>query len=190
MNTVELSFPEQESLVSGQKLVFEIEVVNPAENVPPNKNYWTFLSRRANRLDMDVGTFRGFYLYPSEFNSVRVIPSSRESGPQSVVVRFTPAIRVPFDDYIRIRAPEGVFWNQDNLQFLTTAAATDAMPLATRTFEVERDNWIKFQVAENLEAGFEYGRSCGLPHAAPRRRRRDPLQYRAGGLGEPDHNDL
>merc|ERR1719420_531101 len=104
MNTVELSFPEQESLVSGQKLVFEIEVVNPAENVPANKNYWTFLSRRANRLDMDVGTFTGFYLYPSEFKSVRVIPSSREAGPQSVVVRFTPAIRVPFDDYIRIRA--------------------------------------------------------------------------------------
>merc|ERR1719420_354049 len=162
MNTVELSFPEQESLVSGQKLVFEIEVVNPAENVPANKNYWTFLSRRANRLDMDVGTFTGFYLYPSEFKSVRVIPSSREAGPQSVVVRFTPAIRVPFDDYIRIRAPEGVFWNQDNLGFLTSAAATDAMPLATRTFEVERANWIKFQVAENLEAGFEYGMSCGL----------------------------
>merc|ERR1719409_2437187 len=151
MNTVELSFPEQESLVSGQKLVFEIEVVNPEANVPENKNYWTFLSRRANRLDMDVGTFRGFYLYPSDFNSVRVIPSSRESGPQSVVVRFTPAIRVPFDDYIRIRAPEGVFWNQDNLQFNTDASATDAMPLSTRSFEVEKEgegSWIKFQVAE------------------------------------------
>merc|ERR1719269_569493 len=85
--------------------------------------------------------------------------SCREAGPQSVVVRFTPAIRVPFDDYIRIRAPEGVFWNQDNLNFLTSAAATDAMPLSTRSFEVEKEgegSWIKFQVAENLEAGFEY----------------------------------
>ena len=118
-----------------------------------------FLSRRANRLDMDVGTFTGFYLYPSEFESVRVIPSSRVAGPQSVIVRFTPAIRVPFDDYIRIRAPEGVFWNQDNLQFNTDASATDAMPLSTRSFEVEKEgegSWIKFQVAENLEAGFEY----------------------------------
>ena len=42
---------------------------------------------------MDVGTFPGFYLFPSEFLSVRVIPSSREAGTQRVVVRFTPAVR-------------------------------------------------------------------------------------------------
>jgi hypothetical protein len=79
-NTVELNFPKPESLVSGRKLIFEIEVINPSENIALGMNWWTFLSRRANRLDMDVGTFPGFYLFPSEFLSVRVIPSSREAG--------------------------------------------------------------------------------------------------------------
>merc|ERR1719331_196308 len=96
---------------------FKIDVLNPSSNVSPLYNYWTFNTVRPDGVGKDTARYDGFSLYPFEFKSFLVVTLSRRPGSQHVVVRFTPEFDIPFDDYLRVRAPLVVHWDAANLDF-------------------------------------------------------------------------
>lgn len=158
-NSFRLTFTEGDVIKAGVTYVFSLDVINPALNVPNAENFWLFETVRPDGVPRDSARYPGFFLFPGQIASFGVIPVSRHAGPQDVVVRFISNIRIPFDDYISIRAPEGVLWYTQDLRFDTRASATNATLLETGPPEVSADspNIMVVQLTNSAEAEFEYG---------------------------------
>merc|ERR1719238_1989490 len=118
-----------------------IDVENPTANVNPLENFWTFKTVRPDGVGKDTARYNGFSLYPLDFKSFVVIPESRRTGSQFVTVRFVPKERIPFDDYLRVRAPmDGVVWDAGNLGFDSSNAKTNARTFGSRDATVIFEN--------------------------------------------------
>jgi len=190
-NQFELTFAEADAIKAQTTYIFQIDVVNPTVNVPTADNFWTFNTVRPDGIGRDTARYDGFYLYPYDFASFFVIPLSRNVGSQFVIVRFTPQHDIPFDDYLRVRAPTTVSWDAGNLGFESTNAATDARTFGTRNPVVisETPNMLVWQLTTAAETNFEYGVRARIivPTATPVPNRWWIEQYRQTGLSPPNH---
>lgn len=190
-NKFELVFSQSDAVKAGTTYIFMIDVVNPTQNVPTVDNFWTFNTVRPDGIGRDTARYDGFYLFPFDFKTFIVIPVSRKVGSQYVVVRFTPRHDIPFDDYLRVRAPNGVVWDSANLDFDSSNARTDARTFGTKDATVifETPNVLYWQLTTSAEAEFEYGIRCRIivPTATPVPNRWWIEQYRQTGLSPPNH---
>jgi len=190
-NTFELTFPERQALNQGTKYTFVIQFRNPYVNVNSAVNVWRFRTIRPDGIAKDTANYNGFFLFPNEFSSFVVSPMNRNIGPQLVTVRFISKNDVPFDDYIRIRAPATVVWHSTSLAFKTDTATTEAaQTLFTRAPDVPLggENQLIMQLTQTALANFEYGvqATCVVPPATPAPNRWWIEQYRQTGLAPPD----
>lgn len=150
---------------------FKIDAQNPSANVDITKNFWTFNTVRPDGVAKDTARYDGFSLYPFDFKSFIVIPQSRRTGSQHVTVRFTPKYTIPFDDYLRVRAPQGVSWDAGNLDFSSINADTDATTFGSKEPNVifETPSFLVWQLTTAAELDFEYGIRARtiVPHNTP-----------------------
>eukprot|EP00929_Paragymnodinium_shiwhaense_P034282 TRINITY_DN18674_c0_g1_i1.p1 TRINITY_DN18674_c0_g1~~TRINITY_DN18674_c0_g1_i1.p1 ORF type:complete len:2410 (-),score=547.03 TRINITY_DN18674_c0_g1_i1:144-7373(-) len=158
-NFFRIIFPNPDSIKANNPYIFHISVKNPDFNVAEEDNYWKFDTMRPDRIAVDTARFPGFFLYPSQFQAFRVAPVSRKTGPQFVIVRFISKVRIPSDDYIRIRAPTPVHWHAADLGYDTSNFATDAYSFTTRdpTVIFATPNVMLSQLTSVCDANFEYG---------------------------------
>lgn len=105
-----LTFPQPASVLAGNTMVFDVEFGNPTSTPPTLENFWYVYTVRPDGIGADVAKIEGFELYPREFTTFVVLPTSRYPGNREIVIRFSPAEFIPYDDYIRVRAPEGLNW--------------------------------------------------------------------------------
>jgi hypothetical protein len=188
-NTFRLVFPEPDSIKAGEPYIFEIDVENPSVNVPVRLNFWTFNTERPDGIMKDTARFDGFNLFPNVFTSVFIIPESRKLGPQFVVIRFISPIRIPFDDYIRVRAPSGCNWNQADLGYATDTISTNAYAMLTRAPFFEQPSDLTAQLQTTCEAHFEYGMKARIivPDRTPIPNRWWIEQFRQTGKPPPNN---
>lgn len=190
LNYFDLTFPETNAIKGGGTYLFQIEVQNSGVNIRDENNYWVFNTVRPDGVGRDTARFKGFFLYPKEFQTFQVIPVSRKVGAQLAILRFTAMHDIPFDDYITVRAPLGVVWDQANLDFDTSNAATGAKALATGVplIPPEEPNKIIMRLTDNVLAFFEYGFRARIhvPVETPVPNRWWIDQYRQTGLAPPD----
>eukprot|EP00928_Gymnodinium_smaydae_P002156 TRINITY_DN10763_c0_g6_i1.p1 TRINITY_DN10763_c0_g6~~TRINITY_DN10763_c0_g6_i1.p1 ORF type:complete len:2393 (+),score=568.77 TRINITY_DN10763_c0_g6_i1:803-7180(+) len=190
-NSFRIVFPESDAIKRDNTYIFEIEVDNPKQNLPDEDNYWTFDTTRPDGVSRDTARFQGFFLYPLLFSSFKVIPLSRKVGPRFVVLRFISPNRIPFDDFLRIRAPLGTRWHSDDLGFATSNEETDAYTFETRapTVIFETPNVLLFQLRTTCEALFEYGIKARIvvPQATPVPNRWWIEQFRQTGNPAPNN---
>ena len=103
-----------------------------------------------------------------------------------MIVRFQVDVDIPYDDVIRVRAPEGVIWNKENLRFSTANADTDALSFNASKPEIPAtsQNILHFQILDNLPADFEFGfrGSILIPDNTPVPNRWWIEQFRVTGL--------
>ncbi|KAF4715217.1 hypothetical protein FOZ63_025430, partial [Perkinsus olseni] len=196
-----LTFPQPASVIAGDTMVFDVEFENPSSTPPESGNLWYVYTVRPDGIGADVTKVPGFELYPSEFASFVVVPKSRYEGNRDVVIRFSPAENIPYDDYLRIRAPEGISWYTGDgtggseavaaaLAFSTTAADTGAVAMATTEpiMDPLTPHVLSFRLLEELQAGFEYGFKAvaTVPAQAPVSNRWWLEHYRlTGDVNEP-----
>jgi hypothetical protein len=159
LNKFSLIMQDADALKANTNYIFKIDVESPSVNVNPLLNYWTFNTVRPDGIGKDTARYTGFRLYPYDFKTFSVLPLSRRTGSQLVVARFTPKYTIPFDDFLRIRAPSGPKWDSGNLAFESTNAATDARTFGTKNAIVifETPNYLEFQLTTSAEQDFEYG---------------------------------
>eukprot|EP00927_Polykrikos_kofoidii_P086339 TRINITY_DN9640_c0_g1_i1.p1 TRINITY_DN9640_c0_g1~~TRINITY_DN9640_c0_g1_i1.p1 ORF type:complete len:2276 (+),score=290.72 TRINITY_DN9640_c0_g1_i1:1085-7912(+) len=190
-NSFRLVFPEPDAIKRGTSYVFEIEVDNPSENVPDEENYWTFDTMRPDRIVKDTARFPGFFMYPNLFHSFRVTPVSRRVGAQFVIVRFISMTDIPFDDYIRVRAPVGANWSSTNLGYDTSNSATDAWDFLSSVpvIDFNMQNVMSAQLTSTCKANLEYGIRARLlvPQVTPVPNRWWIEQYRKSGDPAPNN---
>jgi hypothetical protein len=189
-NYFDLTFKEVDAIKGGGTYLFQIEVLNSQINIPDAENFWVFNTVRPDGVGRDTARFKGFFLYPKEFQTFQVIPISRKVGQQLAILRFTAMHDIPFDDYITVRAPFGVEWDQANLDFDSTNAATDAKTLATGPplIPPQEPNKIIMRLTDNVLAFFEYGFRARIhvPEETPVPNRWWIDQYRQTGLAPPN----
>mmetsp|Transcript_104385 Transcript_104385/g.164729 ORF Transcript_104385/g.164729 Transcript_104385/m.164729 type:complete len:2315 (-) Transcript_104385:164-7108(-) len=159
LNRFALTMSQADALKADTTYIFKIDVENPTENVDSALNYWTFNTVRPDGIGRDTARYVGFNLYPFTFQTFSVLPESRRTGSQLVVVRFTPKYHIPFDDYLRVRAPVGVTWDSGNLEFSSDNSVTDARTFGAKDPLVifETPNYLEWQLTTAAEANFEYG---------------------------------
>lgn len=190
-NGVELIFSEPDVIKAGATYSFEIQATNPTINLPDAENVWIFNTVRPDRVSKDTTTYQGFFLYPYEFSSFQVLALSRRVGPQFVILRFVPNFDIPFDDYLRFRAPTGVVWHADDLGFDSTNAATDSRTFGTAAPAVvyETPNVLIVQLTTTTLAYFEYGIRVRVmvPTVTPIPNRWWIEQYRQTGAPPPNN---
>ncbi|CAJ1413351.1 unnamed protein product [Effrenium voratum] len=166
------------------------QLQNPVDNIADDVNVWSFDTLRPDGVARDTARSQGFFLYPYEFSSFVVVPVMRKPGPQTIIVRFISPLLIPFDDYIRIRAPTGVSWYSADLQFSTAGALTQANLLGAKdpTVEYETPNELVVQLTSTAEANFEYGIAARaeIPHTTPVPNAWWIEQYRRTGLPAPN----
>jgi len=170
-NSFSLTFTESNVIRAGEQYVFALEVSNPQVVVPDNINYWNFETVRPDGFGRDTARYAGFDMYPAEFLSYKVEPMSRYAGAQYVVVKFTSSQTIPADDFIRVRAPVGVNWYTEDLDFATNAAVTGSQDLGTGTPVIgfADTNELIFQLTSAALGNLEYGFRCRIevPEATP-----------------------
>eukprot|EP00913_Durusdinium_trenchii_P001781 g1650.t2 len=97
---------------------------------------------------------------------------------------------IPFDDYIRVRAPVGVAWHIADLQFSTQGELTQANELGAKepSVEYETPNELVVQLTTTAQANFEYGIAARaeIPQATPVPNAWWIEQYRRTGNPPPD----
>eukprot|EP00439_Symbiodinium_sp_Y106_P064768 s59_g10.t1 len=189
-NSFELVFSEPGAIQAGVQYSFSLQMQNPVDYIPDDLNVWSFDTLRPDGVARDTARSPGFFLYPYAFSSFVVVPLMRKPGPQTVVIRFVSPLLIPFDDYIRIRAPEGVAWYTADLQFSTEAALTQANLLGAQdpTVEFETPNELAVQLTTTAEANFEYGMAARaeIPQSTPVPNAWWIEQYRRTGLPAPN----
>eukprot|EP00930_Biecheleria_cincta_P055124 TRINITY_DN41486_c0_g1_i1.p1 TRINITY_DN41486_c0_g1~~TRINITY_DN41486_c0_g1_i1.p1 ORF type:complete len:2351 (-),score=301.60 TRINITY_DN41486_c0_g1_i1:61-7113(-) len=189
-NSFELVFPEPGAVQGGVHYSFRLSMQNPVTNIADSVNVWAFDTLRPDGIGRDTARVQGFFLYPYEFSTFTVVPQSRKIGPQTIVVRFTSPLLIPFDDYIRIRAPNGVKWYTADLQFSTDPALTQANYIGATnpTVEFARPNELVVQLTTTAQANFEYGLSARaeIPQVTPVPNAWWVEQYRRTGLSAPN----
>jgi len=189
-NSFELVFSEPGAIQAGTQYAFSLELQNPVDNIADDVNVWSFDTLRPDGVARDTARSQGFFLYPYEFSSFVVVPVMRKPGPQTIIVRFISPLLIPFDDYIRIRAPTGVSWYSADLQFSTAGALTQANLLGAKdpTVEYETPNELVVQLTSTAEANFEYGIAARaeIPHTTPVPNAWWIEQYRRTGLPAPN----
>ncbi|CAE7525085.1 PIP5K2 [Symbiodinium necroappetens] len=189
-NSFELVFSEPGAIQAGVQYSFSLQMQNPVDYIPDDLNVWSFDTLRPDGVARDTARSPGFFLYPYAFSSFVVVPLMRKPGPQTVVIRFVSPLLIPFDDYIRIRAPEGVAWYSADLQFSTEAALTQANLLGAQdpTVEFETPNELAVQLTTTAEANFEYGMAARaeIPQSTPVPNAWWIEQYRRTGLPAPN----
>eukprot|EP00438_Fugacium_kawagutii_P009385 Skav231291 [mRNA] locus=scaffold161:211160:214476:+ [translate_table: standard] len=114
----------------------------------------------------------------------------RKPGPQTIVVRFISPLLIPFDDYVRVRAPQGVAWRASDLQFSTQGELTQANELGAKepSVEYETPNELVVQLTTTAQANFEYGIAAvaEIPQTTPVPNAWWIEQYRRTGNPAPD----
>ncbi|KAF4676477.1 hypothetical protein FOL47_006115 [Perkinsus chesapeaki] len=196
-----LTFPQPASVTAGETMIFDVEFMNPSSTPPSSENLWYVYTVRPDGIGADVTKIQGFELYPKEFATFAVAPKSRYQGNRDVVIRFSPAETIPYDDYLRIRAPESINWYTGDatgdaaaiaaaLAFSSAAADTSAVGMLTSDpiMEPLTPNVLAFRVLEQLQAGFEYGFKAvaTVPSEAPVSNRWWLEHYRlTGDVEEP-----
>lgn len=189
-NTFTLTFRDPGAILGGHHYIFDVEVTNAVNNLLQSQNVWTLNTLKVDGIAKDTGIFQGFYMYPSVFTSFSVLPASRAAGSQLIVLRFTSPSRIPFDDFIRIRAPYGVNWDTANLMFDTSSASTGATTFSSSFPNISSNfpNELVTQVRVSLEANFEYGIRARVivPQTTPVPNSWWVEQYRQTGLAPPN----
>ena len=149
-----------------------LEVQNPM--VPPEdaENEWRFETIRADGVIRDTDRYLQLFLYPEEFISFDVVPAARFAGVQFVTTLSTSKTTIPFDDYIRFRAPEGVAWHAKDRGFSSANADTNATTFLVQYVGANpgSTNELILKLSPNIFADSEYGARtrCLFPGARPR----------------------
>eukprot|EP00931_Biecheleriopsis_adriatica_P064212 TRINITY_DN39027_c0_g1_i1.p1 TRINITY_DN39027_c0_g1~~TRINITY_DN39027_c0_g1_i1.p1 ORF type:complete len:2314 (+),score=334.39 TRINITY_DN39027_c0_g1_i1:107-7048(+) len=189
-NSFELVFPQPGAIQGDTKYQFSLQMRNPINNIDDEVNLWSFGTLRPDGVERDTARFPGFFLYPYEFTSFVVVPLSRRIGPQTMVIRFISPLLIPFDDYLRVRAPQGVKWYTPDLQFSTEPTVTEANAITMKdpTVAWESPNEMVAQLSTSAEANFEYGLSAraDIPLETPVPNAWWIEQYRRTGLPAPN----
>ncbi|CAK9070289.1 unnamed protein product [Durusdinium trenchii] len=189
-NSFELVFSEPGAILGGVQYSFQLQLQNPVDNIADSENVWSFDTLRPDGVARDTARSQGFFLYPYEFSSFVVVPLMRKPGPQTIVVRFISPLLIPFDDYIRVRAPVGVAWHIADLQFSTQGELTQANELGAKepSVEYETPNELVVQLTTTAQANFEYGIAARaeIPQATPVPNAWWIEQYRRTGNPPPD----
>lgn len=189
-NSFQLVFKEPSAIQGGIQYSFRLSMQNPLTNIADSVNFWAFDTLRPDGIGRDTARFQGFFLYPYEFSTFNVVPQSRKIGPQTIVIRFTSPFLMPFDDYIRIRAPDGVEWYTADLQFSTDPTLTQANIIGATnpTVEFSKPNDLVAQLTTTAQANFEYGFSARavIPLITPIPNAWWIEQYRRTGLPAPN----
>lgn len=191
-NTFKLVFHGLAAIRGGESYLFEITLMNPPSNIDEDQNYWYFWTVRPDGVIKDTARAEGFRLYPETFASWKVIPQSRRAGVQDIIVRFIAKDIIPFDDYIRMRAPVGVDWYDTDLRFQTSRDYTGAQhDFVARDPTVYHDakNEMFFQTSSVCEANYEYGVFARIvvPGATPVPNRWWIEHYRQTGFQAPNN---
>eukprot|EP00434_Breviolum_minutum_P006549 symbB.v1.2.005781.t2/scaffold289.1/size287290/26 len=189
-NSFELVFSEPGAIQGGTQYSFQLQLQNPVNNIADADNVWSFDTLRPDGVARDTARSQGFFLYPYEFSSFVVVPLMRKPGPQTIVIRFISPLLIPFDDYIRVRAPQGVTWYTADLQFSTQGELTQANQLGAKepSVEYETPNELVVQLTTTAQANFEYGIAAraNIPQATPVPNAWWIEQYRRTGNPAPD----
>ncbi|CAJ1360949.1 unnamed protein product [Effrenium voratum] len=190
-NSFELVFSEPGAIQAGTQYAFSLELQNPVDNIADDVNVWSFDTLRPDGVARDTARSQGFFLYPYEFSSFVVVPVMRKAWHAQIRAEHACGIAlIPFDDYIRIRAPTGVSWYSADLQFSTAGALTQANLLGAKdpTVEYETPNELVVQLTSTAEANFEYGIAARaeIPHTTPVPNAWWIEQYRRTGLPAPN----
>mmetsp|Transcript_65594 Transcript_65594/g.170338 ORF Transcript_65594/g.170338 Transcript_65594/m.170338 type:complete len:2438 (+) Transcript_65594:84-7397(+) len=190
-NTFDLVFTYGDAIKGGERYIFELDLTNPSVNLPVEDNIWKFDTVRPDGVPRDTARYQGFFLFPIEMARFEVVPVTREVGPNPVVVRFISADQIPFDDFITIRAPLGVEWYEESLQFSSENIATNASTIGTynATIDPLSKNVLTVQLTTAAEANVEYGfrANCIIPGTTPVPNRWWIEQKRQTGLAEPNN---
>eukprot|EP00400_MALV-I_sp_L67-5_P000810 gene810-351_t len=162
-NTAVLTFPEPNSVMAGEAYSFYMEVTNPG-SVDTDDNVWTIQTARPDGLALDVANYDGFLLFPTAFEDFKIEPyqGSRMAGETLVVILFKPSEVINFDEFILLRAPNGVSWRSDeNHGFVSSRDITGAEAIEISEngpqFSKSYPNEITLRLSSNLNAHFEYG---------------------------------
>ncbi|CAE8590604.1 unnamed protein product [Polarella glacialis] len=189
-NSFELVFDDAGAIQPKVQYSFQLQVTNPVINIPDAQNIWEFDTLRPDGVPRDTARYPGFFLYPYAFSAFVVMPVSRKIGSQQMIMRFISGQIIPFDDYIRIRAPVGVSWDATDLQFSTAAAVTLANGVGAQNPNVDFDmpHILVCQLTTSAQANFEYGISANaiIPLVSPVPNRWWIEQYRRTGLPPPN----
>lgn len=158
-NTFDLVFTKGDAIKGGQRYIFELMLQNPSKNVDASENVWQFDTVRPDGVPRDTARYPGFYLFPTEMARFSVVPVTRQIGPNPVILRFTSTTRIPFDDFITIRAPLGVEWNEADLGFTSENVDTNATTIGTFNAVVDAalKHVLTVQLTTAAEANIEYG---------------------------------
>eukprot|EP00397_Hematodinium_sp_SG-2012_P000370 GEMP01000370.1.p1 GENE.GEMP01000370.1~~GEMP01000370.1.p1 ORF type:complete len:1837 (+),score=326.54 GEMP01000370.1:129-5513(+) len=184
-NTAVLQFYGPDAIQRNKRYIFEMEVENPSDNVAEN-NFWLLQTVRPDGIGKDTARYEGFFLYPSAFLGFSITTESRRPGPRLIIVRFRPQVDIPYDDYLRVRAPKGYVWDQDAELFTTDSAITMArdIDLSQPSFPSDAGGGtIVMRLNGNAYADFEYGfrAVCTVPDVTPAPNRWWVEQYRSTG---------
>jgi len=192
-NFAKLEFINSDAIQKNNVYKFEIEITNPIDNPASDENFWRFDTVRPDGVEKDTVRYDGFLVYPKSLSSFTISPTSRRSGVHPITIRFKPEEDIPFDDYIRVRAPLGFVWQHENLQFTSDKADTDtATDIEFRESEIsfnEDYRTIVMRLSKNADAGFEYGfrANCLIPEITPTPNRWWIEQYSQTGNAPPNH---
>ncbi|CAD7934274.1 unnamed protein product [Amoebophrya sp. A120] len=160
-----LRFPGQNAIKGGELYEFKLDVINPSQNLLNTPNVWRFDTVRPDGIVSDTTNYPGFFLYPSEFASFTVVPSSRLAGVTRLDVRFVSKVGIATGSYIRIMAPIGIKWHRTNPAFSTASSVTGTNSMSTESPVIGSssatdntlDNMLLLRLTQNLFADFEYG---------------------------------
>ena len=183
-NSAELKFSAGSNIKPGDRIAFTLSVHNPVSVVAAERGQWRLTTYASDGAGLDTGVGDGFNLYPSEFHSVQVIPIDRRTGIQNVTVLFRPSRDVPFNDYLRIRCPDGVVWVDTFMS--TNHSRTNSTSFDAQWVSVS-DNEAVLKIRNKTLTGMvEYGIGgrVVVPAVTPGTNRWWLEQYRLTGGGE------